>query len=358
MIRYSKEKRTRILQTYIRTMSITEAQRDYRIHFETRISPSKNTIKSLYRKFADTGNVNDKPRSGRKRSIRTEDVIERVAVSITDNPKTSTRKRASQLTISQSTLCRILKKDLKLKPYKIQLTQQLLPNDHHQRLGYSESFLRLCEDATFIENIIFSDEAHFHLTGHVNNHNSRIWSAENPREIQERPLHSLHVTVWCGISASRVYGPYFFENDNATVTVTGERYRLMIREFLIPELERQHVHHTWSQQDGAPAHTARETMALLKDCFPNRLISRFGDIPWPPRSPDLTPCDFFLWGYLKSRVYVTNPTNLQELRNNIYHEIAALSPETLMKVMKTTKKRALSCQNNRGCHLKDIIFKN
>ena len=77
MICYSKEERTRIVQTYIRTMSITEVQRDYRIHFETRISPSKNTIKSLYQKFADTGNVNDKPESGRKGSIRTKDVTEK-----------------------------------------------------------------------------------------------------------------------------------------------------------------------------------------------------------------------------------------------------------------------------------------
>ena len=98
-------------------------------------------------------------------------------------------------------------------------------------------------------------------------------------------------------------------------------------------------------------------MVLLKDCFPHSLISRFGDIPWPPRSPDLTPCDFSLWGYLKSRVYVINPTNLQELRNNIYHEIAELSPDTLMKVMETTKKTALIYQRNCGGHLKDIIFK-
>ena len=99
-------------------------------------------------------------------------------------------------------------------------------------------------------------------------------------------------------------------------------------------------------------------MALLKDCFSDCSISRFGDIPWPPRSPDLAPCDFFLWGYPKSRVYVTNPTNLQEPINNIYHEIAAPSPETLMKITETTKKRALFCQNNRGGHLKDFIFKN
>ena len=87
MIRYSKEER-RIVQTYIRTMSITEVQRNYRTHFETRISPSKNTIKSLYRKFAHTKNVNDKPRSGRKRSFPTEDFIERVVTSIAENPKT------------------------------------------------------------------------------------------------------------------------------------------------------------------------------------------------------------------------------------------------------------------------------
>ena len=42
-------------------MSITEVQRDYRIHFRTTTSPSKNTNKSIHRKFMDTGNVNDKP---------------------------------------------------------------------------------------------------------------------------------------------------------------------------------------------------------------------------------------------------------------------------------------------------------
>ncbi|KAG0429051.1 hypothetical protein DMUE_5770, partial [Dictyocoela muelleri] len=130
-------------------------------------------------------------------------------------------------------------------PYQIHLTQQLLPNDHLQRLRYSESLIRLCENAPFIENIIFSDESHFHLTGHVNNHKSRIWSEYDPLEIHGTPLYSLRVTVWCGISASCVYGPYFFSNDNLTVTVPGERYRTMIREFLIPELERENIYHMW-----------------------------------------------------------------------------------------------------------------
>ena len=121
------------------------------------------------------------------------------------------------------------------------------------------------------------DEAHFHLSGQVNRHNSIIWSDKNPQEIQERPLHSLRVTVWCGVTAeavtphhtvtrrerplhslrvtvwcgvtaSTVLGPYFFESDGVTETVTSERYRKMIREFFISDLERQNIHNSiWFQ---------------------------------------------------------------------------------------------------------------
>ncbi|GFY27555.1 putative LOC100569746 [Trichonephila clavipes] len=55
----------------------------------------------------------------------------------------------------------------------------------------------------------------------------------------------------------------------------------------------------WLQQDGATCHTARATIDLLKDTFGDRLNSRFGPVNWPPRSFDLTPLDYFLWGYVK-----------------------------------------------------------
>ncbi|KOC69847.1 hypothetical protein WH47_07057 [Habropoda laboriosa] len=40
----------------------------------------------------------------------------------------------------------------------------------------------------------------------------------------------------------------------------------------------------WFQQDGATCHTSKETVALLKEMFNGRIISRGGDINWPPRS--------------------------------------------------------------------------
>ena len=131
----------------------------------------------------------------------------------------------------------------------------------------------------------------------MNKQNFRFWARENPQNLHEKPLHSERVTVWCAMTSSCVIGPYFFEDDqDAAVTVTAERYNNMLNEYFLPELHRLQLTDMWMQQDGATSHTARISMATLRRQFPGRLISRFGDVHWPSRSPDLTPVDFFLWG--------------------------------------------------------------
>ncbi|GFX75035.1 putative transposable element [Trichonephila clavipes] len=100
----------------------------------------------------------------------------------------------------------------------------------------------------------------------------------------------------------------FFKNDEGhNVTVNGDRYRSMITNFFIPELNNHDVQVLWFQQDGATCHTARATIDLLKDTFGDHLISRFGPVNWPPRSCNLTPLDYFLWGYVNSLVYADKP---------------------------------------------------
>ncbi|GFV39165.1 DUF4817 domain-containing protein [Trichonephila clavipes] len=68
---------------------------------------------------------------------------------------------------------------------------------------------------------------------------------------------------------------------------------------------------------------------LLKDTFDDRLISRFGPVNWPPRSCDLTPLDYFLWGYVKSLVYANKPEMLDHLEDNIRRVIADIRPQML-----------------------------
>ena len=67
--------------------------------------------------------------------------------------------------------------------------------------------------------------------------------------------------------------------------------------------------------------------------FPGHLISRFGDMPWAPHSPDLSTCDFLLWGYLKSRVYTHKPRTLNDLKAAIRQEIRPIDRQLLASVM-------------------------
>ncbi|GFV15616.1 putative LOC100569746 [Trichonephila clavipes] len=172
-----------------------------------------------------------------------------------------------------------------------------------------------------------SDEAHFWLNGYVNKQNCRIWSEGNPQVYVETPIHPEKLTVWCALWAGGIIGPYFFKNDEGhNVTVNGDRYRAMITNFFIPELNNHDVQELWFQQDGATCHTARATIDLLKDTFGDRLISRFGPVNWPPRSCDFTPLDYFLWGYVKSLVYADKPQTLDHLEDNIRRVIADIRP--------------------------------
>ena len=127
-------------------------------------------------------------------------------------------------------------------------------------------------------------------------------------------------------------------------------------EFFRPQLDELGLENMWFQQDVATAHTARATTNILKEAFPGRLISRLGDLHWPTRSPDLTDPDFFLWGILKSRVYVNKPQTLEALKENIRQEWENLSPEVLARVMENAIKRARMVINSGGGHLADIIF--
>ena len=76
------------------------------------------------------------------------------------------------------------------------------------------------------------------------------------------------------------------------------------------------------KHDGAPSHYTRHVMQHLNDTFPNRWIGRGSTINWPPRSPDLTPLDFFSWGWLKSEVCRRKVDTRDELFDHIMDVIA------------------------------------
>jgi len=359
---WTLEHRVFAYESFVRNgESITAVQREFRREFNIHRNdhvPKRDTILRWVNNLRTSGSLMKKKPPGPQPTARTPENVERVREAILQSPGRSARRHSAELQMSNRTVRRILHGELHFHPYKLAVVQELKETDYPQRMEFAQQMLGLYEENEDLM-LLMSDEAHFHLNGSVNKQNCRYWAAENPQQLHERPLHSPKVTVWCAVSKFGVIGPYFFEEHGITTTVTSERYIEMVRTYLIPQLRRRCIdlNQLWFQQDGATAHTARSTMAVLRPLFPNHVISRSGDILWPPRSPDLSTCDFFLWGYLKSRVFESKPRTLDELKASIQHQINLINSDLLEKVEASFKERLQHCVNENGHHLLDIIFR-
>lgn len=359
---WSGEHRAFVVEEFINNGgSPITTQRAFRIRFALNRRdpvPDSKTIHNWVSNFRQTSSALKRKSTGRPRTATGLENVAAVRTSIEQSPRRSARKHAAALHLSDRSVRRILHQELKMHPYKIVVTQELFPRDLETRTTLCRDLLR---NVPRTDVMLFTDEAHFHLSGTVNKQNFRYWSEHNPQELHQRPLHSPKVTVWCAIFAYGVWGPYFFEEDGTTVTVTSNRYCEMLEHFLRPKLNdffheygQQNV---WFQQDGATAHTARHSLGILREMFPGHIVSLRGDIGWPPRSPDLNPCDFFLWGYLKAQVYQHRPQTLEALKEVITQEIAAIPLEMTRRVIENFRERLNQCIENEGRHLSDIIFK-
>jgi hypothetical protein len=93
-------------------------------------------------------------------------------------------------------------------------------------------------------------------------------------------------------------------------------------------------------------------MNMLRGFFQDRLISKN---LWPPRSPDLSPPDFFLWGHLKEIVYQENPHTLEDLRNNITNAVQGITADVLRLVSRNMCRRMQSCLQQNGGHFQHLL---
>ena len=243
-------------------------------------------------------------------------------------------------------------------PLQISCGQQLKSENYALRRNFAGQMKAIFE-ANDHPISLKRDGAHFHLNGIVNQQNCRYQALENPRKLHAKPLRYQKAKVWWAVGKAAVIGPYFFENNNGNaVTVNFERYTEMINNFLVPELGRKRVliRRLSFQQDGATAYTPRASMDELCSLFGDRLISRFGDIPWPPRSLDLFICDNFLGGYLNACVYEHKPRTLQDLKEAICVEVAPIDKAMLEKVEVNFQELFQKCINENWPHMKDIVF--
>ena len=119
---------------------------------------------------------------------------------------------------------------------------------------------------------------------------------------------------------------------NRNITVIGERYSEMISNFFLLKMQELDLHDMWFKQDCATCNTELVTMDLLRCEFSEHFITLSGPVNWPPGSCDLTPIDYFLWGYVKAPVYTDNPVSMDALEDNIEAFIHEIPAEILERV--------------------------
>lgn len=304
---------------------------------------SVRTIARVNNQFDELGHVLKKDIPGRPRSARSEENENKILQQIHDNGRTpmSSRRLSSVTGISRSTVLRLLH-DMKVKPYIPRLIHELSEDDFDRRLETCDTLLqKLADDPNFVDNIIWSDESKFTLDGYVNRHNCVIWSSDNPRFTVDHAFNSKGVMVWAGLSSRGIIGPVFFgENEN----VNSVNYLHLLEDNVFPLNDGT----KWFMQDGAPAHYAVTVRNALDHHFSERWIGRRGPIEWSPRSPDLTPCDFFLWGYMKDKVYAKCPKTINQLKSYISAEMASISTDLCETVCRSVPHRLRECIANEG----------
>ncbi|XP_008185485.1 uncharacterized protein LOC103310101 [Acyrthosiphon pisum] len=165
--------------------------------------------------------------------------------------------------------------------------------DSIRRLEFIAWFNTKLYDNPLIDNQFFwSDESKFTNNGIMNKQNHRYWDDTNPHWSRETNFQTIWgINVWCGLVGGKLIGPFFFDG-----TLIGRRYlNFLTNELprLLDDVSLDTRERMFFQQDGAPAHNAIIVRQHLNKIFPNRWIGTNGAVPWPARSPDLTPLDFF-----------------------------------------------------------------
>jgi hypothetical protein len=140
-----------------------------------------------------------------------------------------------------------------------------------------------------------------------------------------------------------VIGPFFFMES----TVIGHSYLDMLENFAVPQIPPGFIF----QQDGALHQFHRDVTTFLDETFPGRWVGRGGPTAWPPRSPDLTPLDFFVWGFIKDVVCSRKVRDVADLRQRNIEAVELITPHMLINTWQELEYRLGICRATTGAQI-------
>ena len=343
-------------------------------------APSRSHCKNIVRNVTQRSSAVAAKPSGRPSSYSSANDMLELMDSLIQNPDVGVRRQTLFLEqdhgwdTSHMTVWRRIRHELKVRPYHYQMKQQLQQQDPAARLRFGNFFQRMMtSDPYFEDQILYEDEANIHLCGYINSRNAVHYGLTKPAPLTT-PLHPIKVVVLGAISSQKLFGPYFVEQGGNPVrippvpakatTLDGVRYTNILDTELIPDYQREIFSNpqdwdpylTHYMHDGARAHIVGPACTLLDSTFFNNTIGANLSLPWPPRSPDLTPMDFFLWGYVKEQLFRHHkPTTYDELKAAVREVFQSIPTDMLQRACRSVKKRIQLLQQENGGHFEHLL---
>lgn len=358
MAHYTNSERTDMIRIYGEAGgNASEAKRIYMERFPQRMVPDARTFQRIDQHLRDYGSFEPQYQNcGAVRTQRVLDLEPQILEIVEEEPNISSRRLALRVGVSASTVWRTLHEQ-GLHPYHVQRVQALQPGDPIRRIAFCQWFLqKLEQEPNFLNNLLMTDEAGFTREGIFNSRNTHVWSDENPHAIRERGFQQhFSLNVWAGIVGDHLIGPYILPPR-----LNAEGYLHFLRNVLnelledVPLANRREM---WLLQDGAPAHSSIRVRRWLNNNFEGRWIGRYGPVLWPPRSPDLNACDFFLWGYMKQQVYSSAIASIDQLRERVEQAAQNVrqNPAMFARTRLNMERRLRACIFNEGRHFEHLL---
>lgn len=306
------------------------------------------TIERWCKSIRDTGSINLSKPTGRPKTIRTKAAIRKVKHRLEHRKLVSSRKLARELSISQTSVMRILKNDLGLRAYKIQ-TEPMLTGEHKEKRIRFANWIRNNFRKEDTMKILFSDEKMFDIDGVYNSQNDRIWAvsrseADTKGGARQKRKFPQKVMVWLGVCSKGVSPLVVFEKG----TVDHARY---IKEVLPVALKfgNDSFGKDWTfQQDGARPHIHAKSQEWCAEHFPSFIDKDH----WPPNSPDLNPLDYCIWNEFAELVKWDTVTSKKTLITAVKRAVHKISQDVVLESCASWTKRLHRLSQEKGNYLR------
>ena len=219
----------------------------------------------------------------------------------------------------------------------------------------SEQLLKMLNYDGVINTVLMTDEAHYHLSGYVNKQNYRYWAPEIHKISTAKDWlsgvgsHLLEFLALTSLKTTNVQPLLWHPSAmwQCYATCVNQSYVVVgsiSHQYGFSQMEQQPTQHRHQWMFcGKCFHNTSFPVAALFHGQHVRLIS--------------PPVVFFLWGYLKSRVFISRPRTIAELKQSTMEEIAAIPEQMTRQVLENLGVILKQCLRNGGRHLSDVLFK-